>query len=82
MEKRGPPLAAAETLAWRMWGARTSGEDLVDPRRALAYEKDVDVAIFAKNSAKSNDDGESRLCWRRKFGQGVRSCEEMYTTTC
>jgi hypothetical protein len=53
-----------------------------DPPRALAYEKDVDVAIFAKNSAKSNDDGECRLCWRKKFGQGVRSCEEMYTTTC
>ncbi len=22
-------MAALETLAWRMWGARTSGEDLV-----------------------------------------------------
>ncbi len=35
MEKRGPPLAAAETLAWRMWGARTSGEDLVAQAQAV-----------------------------------------------
>ncbi len=35
MEKRGPPLAAAETLAWRMWGARTSGEELVAQAQAV-----------------------------------------------
>jgi hypothetical protein len=68
---------------WWRGGTYTGGRwEAPDPQRALAYEKDVDVAIFAKNSAKSKEDCESRLCWREKFGQGVRSCEWMYTTTC
>jgi hypothetical protein len=36
---RGPPLAAAVTLAWSMWGARTSGEDLVAQAQTVKVVK-------------------------------------------
>jgi hypothetical protein len=54
IEKRGPPMAAVETLAWRMWGARTSGEDLV------AQAVKVVTASTTAASALAADGGHTR----------------------
>jgi hypothetical protein len=54
------------------------GTAIADPRRAFAYGV-VDIAIFAKISKEQCRKRKSSLP-AKKFGQGVRSCEDMYST--
>ncbi len=49
-------MAAVETLAWRMWGARTSGEDLVAQAQAVK----VVTASTTAWSALAADGGHAR----------------------
>jgi hypothetical protein len=56
MEKRGPPLAAMVTLAWSMWGARTSGEDQVAQAQAVK----VVTANTTAESVLAADGGHAR----------------------
>jgi hypothetical protein len=56
-------MAAVETLAWRMWGARTSGEDLVAQAQAVK----VVTASTTDWSALAADGGHAR---KRRVSSG------------